>query len=459
MAAKELFGEFDEVSSKAWKQKIQYDLKGADYNNTLVWESPEGIKVKPFYNSEDLKDRPIEQVDAASVWKIGQEIVVVEALVANKKAQDALNRGAESLVFTIPSEDISIKKIVSGIKKMPGSIHFNLQFLSVAYTSELLDQTHALAAKTHLNIDILGNLARTGNWFYQQEKDQRLLEQISGHGIKRDGNTILAVDGSLYQNAGATMVQQLAYTLAHANEYLNQDALGPTHGLVFKVSVGTNYFFEIAKIRALRWLWKSLAMEYGITANCQIVVVPTTRNKTLYDYNSNMLRTTTECMAGILGGADTICNLPYDAIYHTENEFGERIARNQLLLLKHECHIDQVSNAPDGSYYIEEITRQLAEKSMELFKSIELGGGFLVQLKNTTLQRKIKESALKEQARFDSKEEILVGTNAYQDKSDSMKGQLERNPFLKANKRKTVIEPILEKRLAEAIEQKRLSYE
>jgi methylmalonyl-CoA mutase len=459
MEEKELFGEFDPVSSKAWKQKIQYDLKGADYNERLVWESPEGIKIKPFYNTDDLKGRSIAPLDGTRTWKIGQEIFAEDASNANQKALDAMQRGAESLIFTIPSETISVRKLLAGIKKVPGSIHFNLQFLAADPARKILEFTKEIDAHTHLNIDILGHLARTGNWYDSLEIDHKILERIAANSEKRDGNTLLAVDVSVYQNAGATLVQQLAYALAHANEYLNHDQQLFSNGLVFKVAIGSNYFFEIAKIRALRWLWKSLALEYGITENCHIVVLPTRRNKTLYDYNTNMLRTTTEIMAGILGGADTLCNVPYDAIYHKDNEFSERIARNQLVLLKYESHLDQVNNASDGSYYIETITRELAEKSMELFKSIELGGGFLQQLKNNTIQKKIAESAQKEQQRFDKKEEILVGTNAYQDKNDRMKDDLEINPFLRSNKRKTVIEPILERRLAENMEQNRLAHE
>ncbi len=179
----------------------------------------------------------------------------------------------------------------------------------------------------------------------------------------------------------------------------------------------------------------------------------------MYDYNTNMIRTTTESMSAILGGADTVANLAYDAIYHKDNEFGERIARNQLLLLKHESYFDKVSNTSDGAYYIENLTLQLAEKALQLFKSIEKGGGFLKQLKEHTIQNKIKESAEKEQARFDTQKDILVGTNAYQNKKDSMKDTVELYPFVKTNIRKTLIEPIIEKRLAEAIEQKRLGDE
>ena len=264
------------------------------------------------------------------------------------------------------------------------------------------------------------------------------------------------------------MVQQLAYSLAHANEYINHlnntvikrnEMTWQSLNVNFQISIGTNYFFEIAKLRALRILWNTLASEYNINPNCNIIATPTKRNKTLYDYNTNMLRTTTECMSAILGGADTICNLPYDKIYHKNNEFGERIARNQLLVLKHESYFDKVNNPADGVYYIENLTHQLAEKSLELFKDIEANGGFLKQLKEGTIQRKIKESAAKEQHQFDAGEEVLLGSNKHPNTNDKMKDELELYPFVKTKSKKTLIEPIIEKRLAETLEQNRLKTE
>ena len=225
------------------------------------------------------------------------------------------------------------------------------------------------------------------------------------------------------------------------------------------MAVGSNYFFEIAKLRALRLLFSTLSKEYNHDLECNIMATPTKRNKTLYDYNVNLLRTTTECMSAILGNANYIANLPYDALYHKDNEFGDRIARNQLLILKHESYFDIVNNAADGSYYIEEITNQLAEKALVLFKEIEANGGFITQLIEGTIQRKISESAVKEQEWFDSGKEVLLGTNKHPNKNDRMKHDLELYPFVKQNPRKTLITPIIEKRLAEKMEQERLAQE
>jgi len=459
MKQKHLFEEFPEVSAKAWKQKIQYDLKGADYNDTLVWESPEGIKVKPFYHAEDLSDDLANVPFVKHGWHIGQVIYAGNAEMANKAALKALNRGAERIQFLVPSEDIDVKVLFRDIDLEKTAIYLEMHFLSERFVQSVLDIDPKAKEAVYFNVDIIGNLARTGNWYVGLKKDHENLENIT----TTSANHVLSVDVSLYENAGANMAQQLGYAMAHANEYLNHlerdGSLSKLKSIVFKVSVGGNYFFEIAKLRALRSLWNGLFDVYNVELECHIVAYPSKRNKTLYDYNINMLRSTTECMSAILGGANTVINMPYDTLYHKSNDFGERIAQNQLLLLKEESYFDKVANASDGAYYIESLTKQLAKKGLELLKSIEKGGGFLKQLKEHTIQGKIKESANKQQELFNEQKEVLVGTNKFQNEDDKMKGDLELYPFVKTNARKTLIVPIIEKRLAEALEQKRLEDE
>ena len=451
-----LFDEFSPVSAKEWKQKIQFDLKGADYNETLVWESPEGIKIKPFYHADDALSTP-ENLTNDSGWNTGQSIYAGNAQLANEKALDALQRGLESVTFVVPSKEIKIAILLKDIDLDAVTVYLKLEFLSQSYARSVIDFCGNSLENIHLSIDPIGNLAKSGNWFNSWEIDFAILKNV----LASKAHNVLSVNLALYQNAGANMVQQLGYALAHANEYLNafSNEEKQPESFTFEVSIGTNYFFEIAKLRALRQLWSTLIEAYSITTKCHIVAHPTRRNKTLYDYNTNMLRTTTECMAAVLGGADSVVNLPYDAIYHKDNEFGERIALNQLLLLKNESYFDKVDNAADGSYYIESITQQLAEKALVLFKSIEKGGGFLKQLKEHKIQVKIQESAVKEQSRFNDGDEVLIGTNRYQNENDKMKDTIELYPFLKINARKTLIQPILEKRLAEKVEQKRLDDE
>jgi len=459
MKNKTLFDDFDEVSAKAWKQKIQYDLKGADYNEALVWESPEGIKVKPFYHADDLEEREIYSHPINDKWRIGQAIYAGNATMANEKALHNLKRGIESIVFIIPSETTSIKTLFKNINLDEVTIYLDLQFLSPSYIQSIVDFASKSEKRIFFNVDIIGNLARSGNWYFNLKKDHELLDILVTSKI----HNLLSVDVSLYQNAGANLVQQLGYAMAHANEYLNhfqeKKQLSQLKSITFKVAVGGNYFFEIAKLRALRLLWESLTLEYGVVITCHILAVPSKRNKTLYDYNVNMLRTTTECMSAVLGTANTVVNMSYDAIYHKDNDFAERLALNQLLILKEESYFDKVANASDGSYYIETLTKQLAEKGLELLKSIEKEGGFLKLLKAHTIQGKIKESASKEQQLFNEQKEVLVGTNKFQNENDKMKDDLELHPFVKINPRKTLLEPIIEKRLAEELEQERLNDE
>lgn len=449
--------DFDEVSAKQWKQQIQYDLKGADYNETLVWKSPEGLNVKPFYHQDDFSEdfQPIPGQPAS--WKIAQTLFVDDENIANTIALDAINRGAEAIIFTA-AEDFDIKLVFKDFPFDKAAIYFKFNFLSEVFYAKLIKYLSYKRAKAFYNVDLIGNLARTGNWFYNLKRDYELLDTLLQKNFDKN---ILSVDTTLYQNAGANIVQQLAYALAHANEYLNHLASEAKQSLnlSFHLAIGPNYFFEIAKIRALRKLYASLAKEYAIKQTCHIIATPTKRNKTLYDYNVNLLRSTTECMSAVLGGADSVCNSPYDALYHKSNEFGERISRNQLLILKYESYFDTVSNPVDGTYYIESLTDELAEKALELFKDIEKNGGFLHQLKEGTIQKKLKESAGKEQHLFDSGKLKLLGTNYHPNKNDRMKGDLELFPFAKRNPIKTIIPPIVEKRLAELTEQERLKQE
>lgn len=445
---KHLLTDFDPVSAKAWKQKIQVDLKGAEYNETLISKTLEGIHIKPFYHNDD-GIATTEIPGTPSGWNITQGIFIDDARIANDIAVDALKKGADAIVFGA-KKTFNIPSVFKNFPFSKATIYFDFSFLDIDFTKELSLYLTKNKAEFYLNIDPVGKLSKEGNWFKSQKEDFKALQSLP-----QIANTI-SVDTTNYQNAGANMIQQLAYALAHANEYLNNQT---TDSITFKIATGTHYFFEIAKIRALRILYASLAKEYNCSQTCHVIAQPSRRNKTIYDYNINMLRSTTEAMSSVLGGADAVCSMPYDVLYHKSNEFGERISRNQLLILKGESYFDVVSNPADGAYYIESVTQELASKALELFKQIEDGGGFIKQLLQGDIQKKIKESASKQQELFDNGSITLLGTNKHPNPMDLMKENLELFPFLKSNPRKTLIQPIIAKRLAEAIEQQRLAHE
>jgi methylmalonyl-CoA mutase len=452
--AEQLFTDFEQVSAKQWKQQIQYDLKGADYNETLVWESPEGIKIKPFYHADETGE-PLYSSSKNESFTICQNIFVFDVEKSVRRSLETLQRGAESLRFTIQDAKIDVAKLLETLPIEKTVVYFNLEFLSLAFVQKLNEIAQKRNATLYIQLDPIHQLAKDGNWFTNLKTDFEVLNEIKSN---CKFVNFLSIDGTLYQNAGATMVQQIAYIASHATEYFNRipDLTGT---IVVEVAVGSHYFFEISKLRALRLVLESVAAEFNPELKFHILTTPSKRNKTLYDYNVNMLRTTTECMSAILGESDAVANLPYDALYHKENEFGDRIARNQLLILKHESYFDKVNNPADGAYFIESITQQMAEKGLLLFKEIEAAGGFITQLMEGTIQKKIQESAVKEQELFDSGKEVLLGTNKYPNKDDRMSHDLELFPFVKTKPRKTLITPIIEKRLAEKIEKERLNTE
>ena len=320
---KSLFSEFAPVSAKQWKQKIQFDLKGADYNEALLFESLEGITVKPFYNSEDVENKVNYTLPENHHWSIAQQVYSGNHELANKKALDVLQRGAESLIFHVPEASVDFAQLLKDLNLNATRVHFQFDFLEPERLQALFGLINSKSAGIHLNLDIIGNLAKTGNWYHNKSKDHQYVDEILQMVKNQDAVSVICVDMARYQNAGANIVQQLAYGLSQANEYLNHGPEMVSHinkkSITFKVAVGGNYFFEIAKLRALRWLWKSLAHEYQLEVEPHIVATPSLRNKTIYDYNVNMLRTNSECMAAVLGGANTVCNLAYDAVYHKDN--------------------------------------------------------------------------------------------------------------------------------------------
>jgi methylmalonyl-CoA mutase len=445
-----LFKEFEGTTPIAWKQKIQVDLKGADYNETLLWTTNEGLTIKPFYTKEDKTNHAIKQSKTA--YKICQKIIISDEREANILTIDALKRGADAIQF-IAKKKFDPSVLFENIDFKSFTVYFKFTFLDADFIHEISKRIPSDTC--FFQTDIIGSLAEVGNWFVSSKEDYNALESI----VSTVENSI-SVSGDLYQNAGANMVQQLAYSLAHANEYLNHFGAENAHKIHFQFSVGSNYFHEIAKLRAFRLLWESLLKEYNVESiTAHLFVTPSARNKTIYDYNINMLRTTSECMSAILGGSNTISNSSYDGVYAKSSEFGERISRNQLLILQLESGFKDAQNIAEGSYYIESLTEQMAEKALIIFKQIEKGGGLIKQLKEGNIQRKLKENSAKEEAQFRTNELILLGTNLHPNKENFMKGSLELDPFVKKRNIKTLFPPIIRKRLSEKLEKERLKKE
>lgn len=443
-----IFNSFDEISAKQWKQKIQMDLKGADYNKTLLTKTLEGISIQPFYHQDTYKTLSIPKpIRKASIC---QTFFIYDEKIVNKLIKNSLLKGADSIRL-MANTTFNHKLVLADLSNTTELLLF-CNFIDTIFFKELISDSKNMNLK--IIIDPINHFSLNGNWFNSQKDDFNAALNLSAN------NVSLGINSSLYQNSGANIVQQISYSLAHANEYLNAfEGKDSTLNLTFTFAFGGNYFFEISKIRAFKYLINELISKYSFPVDYTIFIEPTLRNKTLYDYNVNMLRTTTESMSALLSGAEFISNVAYDSIYHKSHEFGERIARNQLLILKEESYFNTDIDISKGSYYIEQLTYDIADKSLTLFKDMEKNGGLIQQLIKGTIQRKIEESAQKEQSQFDKGDLILLGTNKYPNPNDKMKDELELFPFIKIKHRKTVIKPLIPRRLAEKIEQERIDLE
>lgn len=426
------FNEFQPSSSATWKQKIQFELNGADYNQTLLTKTTEGITIKPFYHLDSYEK--VDAPETTSQIKICEKIVIHSEEIANRKALTAIDNGASSLKF-ISTGSFKIDQVFEDLTIRNIDFHLELSFLDKEFINKLIIK---LKGKTvFYNIDIIGNLAKTGNWYNSLNSDFKFLEQLL---IRHPNEFILSVNSNIYQNSGANAIQQVAYSLSHVNEYLLR--LGPETAskIQFNFSTGGNFFFEIAKIRAFRYLFNLILQKYNISSDAIIFSEPTHRNKTKLDLKTNIIRATTENLSAILGGTNTISSFSFDEFYTLKNDLSNDISKKQLLILKGKLNLKDGNKISNGSYYIESLTAQIAEKALDLFKDIEKSGGFLRQLKEGTIQRKISENARKEQSLYDTEQLIL--TDIYKHKSRKTS-----NTSIIKNQHKTLISPILAKRI------------
>ncbi len=448
---KKLFSEFPAVTTEEWEAKIQTDLKGADYEKKLIWQTAEGFPVRPYYRSEDLAgleylntlpdEYPyVRGIDAKrNDWLVRQDIMTKDIREANRLALDAIARGADSLGFdaTEVTTHKEINQLLANIDLSGIDINF---FASRSYplTLELfIYEISHRASDTELingslNFDPLGYLLLHGdfymNWMHNLEEAEYLLNTVQ----KRLPHLkVLTINGHYFQDAGSTLVQELAFSLAAANEYLagltdkglSVDMLSPR--IMFSFSTGANYFMEIAKLRAARLLWASIVNAYHPVSNesSKAFIHSNTAfwNKTLYDPYVNMLRTTTEGMSAAIGNADSITIHPFDAVFQDPDDFSTRIARNQQLILKEESYLNKIVDPAAGSYYLENLTDSIAHHAWTLFREIEEKGGMLACIKAGFIQDEINHSRQQKEMDIAQRKMVVIGTNQYPNLLEVMK--------------------------------------
>ncbi len=441
-----LFEQFPPVSTEKWMEKITADLKGADFNKKLVWKTRDGIAVMPFYRQEDLDKlhhrgflpgeypyvRGVRVSDNS--WLVRQDIVVHDYREANRKALDILMRGITSIGFVIEDpQTVSVDNIsllLDGID--PESVEIN--FSTAGMAKELFaaiesvlwsSETDTGKVRMTISADPLGRLAANGRLCVPVGEGLDYLADLVRDTASVPGMKCLEPSGTVFSNAGAGSVAELAYTLSLGNEYmaaLTARDIEPdiaARAMKFTFGIGPDFFPEIAKLRAARMLWAVIVRAYRPESDeatlMHIHSVTGRWNKTLYDPYVNMLRTQTEAMSAVLGGAGSVTVEPFDTVFRSADEFSERIARNQQLLLMEEAHLDKVADPGAGSYYIEELTSMMAHEAWNIFLELEEEGGFLKALQKGIIQERIKNTAAKRRDDMARRREILLGTNQYPD--------------------------------------------
>jgi len=442
-----LFTEFPPVTTDEWEKKIYADLKGADYEKKLIWSTEEGIRVKPYYRSEALQGLDyISRMKQAhpgifrsgNDWIVHQDILTPDIEEANRLAKDAVSHGAGSIGLN--ASDITTHKqmslLLDGIDLEKTRIYF-ANSKSYPLTLELF--FYEISGKNikggtlqgGLNFDPLSYLLLHGDFYKNFENNLEEAEYLLDTVIKRMPLfRSITVNGHYFQNSGSTLVQELGFSLASANEYLcsltvkgyTVDSIAPR--MMFHFACGSNYFMEIAKLRAARLLWAKIIEQYHPedpgSMGMFIHASTASWNKTIYDPYVNMLRTTTEGMSAAIGQADSIAIGPFDMPFAQPDDFSYRIARNQQHIFKEESYLNRVSDPAAGAYYIESLTDSLAQHAWELFRKIEAMGGMIEAVKAGFIQEETEKNCIRKESDIAQRKSVLIGTNEFPELKEMM---------------------------------------
>ena len=452
---KKLFDQFAPVTPEEWRAKAEVDLKGADFQKKMVWRTNEGFDAQPLYRSVDIAD--LKQTKSLpgefpyvrgtrynNDWKVRQNIMVDDVKAANAKALEVLNKGINSIGFHMPNGDVDLEELFKGISLPACEINIMCcPKCAVKYANELVE----LCKKNGCEDTFVGSInfnpfKRTFKHGEPFPGDIVAMATELMNAVKPVAHLrMLTVDSLALNNAGAYINQELGYALAWGAEWMAMltdagfSADEVANRIKFNMGISTVYFMEIAKFRAARELWALIVKQFNPANDysCMMNVNAETScfNMTIYDSYVNLLRSQTEAMSAALAGVDSLVVTPFDAPYKKSDDFSERIARNQQILLKEESHLDKVVAPAGGSYYIETLTMSIAQEAWKLFLDVEDKGGFKAVQEAGEITAAVNASA---KARFDKvakRREQLLGTNQFPnftEKSDGKAAHLNYEP-------------------------------
>ena len=446
----EFLKDFPGISTQEWEDKIHEDLKGADYEKRLVWKTTDGITARPYYRSEHLEslshmgtlpgEAPFVRGTKTrdNDWDIRQDFEEEDITAANALARNAIEKGVQAVgLNALGVENKSqIAALLEGIDPSRTAVHFTHSKDYPTLLNQFLEIAEGKQCRGSLNFDPLGYFLLYGQPYgHLGENMEQAVSLLKSAMARQPGFRVITVNGQHYHNAGASIVQELAFSLSHGNEYLatltskgfRVDEITPL--MQFRLAVGSNYFLEIAKLRAVKILWSKIVEQYKpATESARKIplhMVTSTWNKSVYDPYVNLLRTTTEAMSAAIAGVDSITVNPFDITFKKSDDFSLRVARNQQIVLKHESYFSKVVDPAAGSYYIETLTDSIASAAWDLFVATEEMGGFVPAVETGFIREAIEKTCQKRDMDIAMRKQVFVGTNQYPSAGERMLDKLQ----------------------------------
>ncbi|MDQ0220781.1 methylmalonyl-CoA mutase [Peribacillus cavernae] len=476
---------FPSSSIEDWKVAAESSLKGKSVEK-LNTNTYEGIELQPLYTEESLSENTAgEELPGffpytrginvtgyrTNPWLICQPVFAFSEEEANQKMHTALSRGQNAICFPASLLSGTLNNLLNRLPFKEVPIFIDLE----GNGHSALPRFNQYCEKANLNTGLIsGVLAEDpiAEWAAAGKLPSDIDNYFKGwfSGIQEAGGKLpnvktILIKTSVYHNGGANAVQEVAYGLAEAVHYLNE---GQEYGLslaeltdkiVFSFAIDSNYFMNIAKLRAARRLWAMLAEAYGVSPDyfkMHIHAVTSRVTETLYDKHVNILRTANQAFAAVVGGVQYLQIHPFDRLHGTENDFAERLARNTQLILKEETHISTVVDPAGGSFFVEKLTSELTEAVWSKFLEIEQQGGILNLLKKGTIQAEIADVFKQRQRNTGFRKESIIGTNVYPNPAEKV-----QEPQTNSEKSTAALDiiPIPHMRVAEEFENIRLRAE
>lgn len=405
-----LFEEFSSSNAAAWKERLVKDLKGINFDDLSI-QDRNGNTIHPFYTAEDKTD--IQQsVFIHNDWVICTQINVEDENAANQQALQELAHGASGLCFLL-NQPVAIAKLLAGIEIAHIHTRFVLSENALAFYADWQQYLSTLSNKPLSTTIIFDPIT-------QAVQSNTTISESKSNWLKHTTDCI-AIDARIFQNAGANSAYQLACTLAQLNEYFTwlqeNEQLNAIQKIDISFAVGTDFFEEIAKCRALRICFATLLNTYNIQAGIHLHIETSDIYRSAFDAYSNLLRDTIAGMAAVLGGCNSLFIHPFDQSKQGASTLSQRMSRNQQLIFKEEAYLDQIADAASGSFYLETLSEQIAEQAWSIFQAIEEKGGIIADQQN--IQATITAQAAELIQAYKEGKRVLIGVNKYIDPKDA----------------------------------------